>query len=158
MLVDVGKHRQQSDGRVQVLTRIRDLTRSERRGVAAVEFALIAPVFLLLVLGVIEFGRLLMVQQVLTNASREGARRAVVEGATVAEVKQVVSDCLTNASISSTATTINVTPSSLSAITFGDDVAVSASISFNDVSWIPSPWFLNGTSLTASSMMSGERP
>ena len=43
-----------------------------RRGVATVEFAIVAPLFFLLVLGCIEFGRALMVQQMLTNASRVG--------------------------------------------------------------------------------------
>ena len=41
--------------------------RVSRRGVAAVEFALVAPVFFLVVLGIIEFGRMAMVQQVLAN-------------------------------------------------------------------------------------------
>ena len=49
--------------------------------------ALVAPVFLLMVLGMLEIGRVLMVQQILTNASREGARRAVLDGATAADVK-----------------------------------------------------------------------
>src|SRR5680860_1890223 len=44
------------------------------RGAAAVEFALILPVLLLLVLGIIEFSRLYNVQISLSNAAREGAR------------------------------------------------------------------------------------
>ena len=56
--------------------------RKKRRGAAAVEFAVVAPIFLLLVFGMIEYGRMVMVQQVLTNASREGARCAVLDGAT----------------------------------------------------------------------------
>ena len=47
--------------------------RSRRRGAAATEFAIVAPVFFLMVIGFIEFGRALMVQQVLVNASRVGA-------------------------------------------------------------------------------------
>jgi Flp pilus assembly protein TadG len=60
--------------------------REQRRGAAAVEFAVVAPVFILLVLGMLEYGRMIMVQQVITNASREGARRAVLDGATVESV------------------------------------------------------------------------
>ncbi|MGB6041722.1 MAG: TadE family protein, partial [Pirellulales bacterium] len=55
------------------------MCRKKRRGVAAVEFALVAPLFVLMVMGMIEVGRAIMVQQVLTNASREGARRAVLD-------------------------------------------------------------------------------
>lgn len=48
------------------------------RGQAMVEFALVMPIFLLLVIGVIEFGRAWNMQQTLADASREGARRAAV--------------------------------------------------------------------------------
>ena len=59
-----------------------------RWGVAATEFAIVAPVFLLLVIGILELGRALMVQQVLINASRVGARQAITLGATTARCKQ----------------------------------------------------------------------
>ena len=42
---------------------------------------MVAPVLFLIVFGMIEFGRMVMVQQVITNASREGARVAVLDGA-----------------------------------------------------------------------------
>jgi Flp pilus assembly protein TadG len=44
------------------------------RGAAAVEFALIVPVLLLIVLGTIDWGYYFFVQQVVTNAAREAAR------------------------------------------------------------------------------------
>jgi Flp pilus assembly protein TadG len=47
-----------------------------RRGVAAVEFALLAPVLLILLGGLWEVGRLVEVKQVMDNAAREGARLA----------------------------------------------------------------------------------
>ena len=53
-----------------------------RRGVAMAEFAIILPIFMLAVIGIIEFGRAVMVQQILVNAAREGARRAIIPGAT----------------------------------------------------------------------------
>jgi Flp pilus assembly protein TadG len=53
-------------------------TAHSNRGTAAVEFALIAPVLFLIVFGIIEFGFILFNQAVITNASREGARRGVV--------------------------------------------------------------------------------
>src|SRR5687768_2436293 len=66
------------------------LYRRNRRATAAVEFAIVAPVFLLLVFGMIEYGRMVMVQQIITNASREGARTAVLDGATTAGVQSAV--------------------------------------------------------------------
>jgi Flp pilus assembly protein TadG len=52
--------------------------RKRQEGQAIVEFALIAPIFLLLVFGVVEFGRAWNVYQTLTDAVREGARTAAV--------------------------------------------------------------------------------
>jgi len=48
--------------------------RLAQRGVAAVEFALILPVLLLIVFGIINFGLLMYDLSVVTNAAREGAR------------------------------------------------------------------------------------
>jgi Flp pilus assembly protein TadG len=48
--------------------------KSHDRGAAAVEFALIIPVLLLLVFGIIEFSRLYNEQISLTNAARSAAR------------------------------------------------------------------------------------
>ena len=50
--------------------------RAARRGVAAVEFAVVAPVFFLLVAGVIEFGRAMMVESILANAAQRARESA----------------------------------------------------------------------------------
>lgn len=50
----------------------------KQRGVAAVEFALIAPIVFLLLFGIVEFGLALWRKQVLTSAVREGARKGVL--------------------------------------------------------------------------------
>ncbi len=73
--------RNQSSGEVKLERACRPCRRN-RRGAAVVEFAVVAPVFFLLVFGMIEFGRAIMVQQILTNASREGARVAVLDSPT----------------------------------------------------------------------------
>ena len=53
------------------------ITRDQNGG-AAVEFALILPLFILLIFGIIEFGLLLYNEHILTNACREGARAGIV--------------------------------------------------------------------------------
>jgi Flp pilus assembly protein TadG len=49
-----------------------------RPGAAAVEFAVVATVFFMFLFGIIEFGQLIMVKNLMDNAAREGARLAVV--------------------------------------------------------------------------------
>lgn len=48
------------------------------KGASAVEFALILPLLVLLVFGIIEFSVMLFDKAVITNASREGARHGIV--------------------------------------------------------------------------------
>jgi Flp pilus assembly protein TadG len=47
-------------------------------GAAAVEFALVLPLLMVMLFGIFEFGRAWNIYQVITDAAREGARRAVV--------------------------------------------------------------------------------
>jgi Flp pilus assembly protein TadG len=49
-----------------------------RRGVAAVEFALIAPFFLLITLGMVELGRAMMVKTALSDAACKGCRAGIL--------------------------------------------------------------------------------
>lgn len=53
---------------------------NKQRGVAAVEFAIVLPLLLFLFIGIVEFGIAYYNKQVLTNASREGARAGIVDG------------------------------------------------------------------------------
>ena len=53
-------------------------SKSGCKGLIAVEAALILPLFLLLIAGIVDFGRVLMIQQVLTYAAREGVRSGAV--------------------------------------------------------------------------------
>ncbi len=64
------------------LTRLRQ--NRSRRGTTVVETALVLPVFLLFVLGLIELGHAQMVKNVLRCACREAARMGSTEGHTTA--------------------------------------------------------------------------
>jgi Flp pilus assembly protein TadG len=53
--------------------------RGDTRGAAAIEFALVLPIVLLLVCGIVDFGRMLNIQITLSAAAREGARWAALK-------------------------------------------------------------------------------
>jgi len=128
-------------------------SRRQRRGVAAVEFAFVAPIFFLLVLGIIEIGRAMMVQQVLVNAARVGARRAVM----LSSNEQVVLDAVTEyaAGVGIIGVEASVSPNPATA-TPGQPVTVNVSIGFNQVSWLPAPWLIGGRDLESTSVMRKE--
>jgi Flp pilus assembly protein TadG len=125
-----------------------------RRGAAAVEFAIVAPVFFLVVLGIIEFGRMVMVQQVITNAAREGARIAVLDSATTARVTSKVNAYLSAASLRG-ATTL-VTPNPPASARFDEPVTVEVRLPFSAVSALSRPFMSRGMVLTARSVMRRE--
>lgn len=56
------------------------LAARSRRGQTLVEFAMVAPLFFLLLLSILEFGRAVYYLQILNSAAREGARYAIVHG------------------------------------------------------------------------------
>jgi Flp pilus assembly protein TadG len=126
-----------------------------RRGAAVVEFAIVVPIFFLMVFGMLEFGRMIMVHQLLTGAAREGARQAVVNGATADDVEQTVRDYLTATSVDGQEATVSVTPDLATADT-GVKVTVETGIKFEKVSWLPAPFFLREVTLSATSIMRHE--
>ena len=79
--------------------------RRNERGQALAEFALVLPLVLLFIAGIIEMGRAWNIKQAVTDAAREGARYTVVfdEDMTMADVQAKIEERLALASIDSSA-------------------------------------------------------
>ncbi|MFO0912904.1 MAG: TadE/TadG family type IV pilus assembly protein [Pirellulales bacterium] len=120
-----------------------------------VEFAIVAPLFIMLVFGIMEFGRMVMVQQVLANAVREGARVAVLDGATATSITTSVNRSLNMASVPNAIVTVS--PSNPSTAALGDPITVTARLTYGQVSWLPAPMYVSREhSLQASCVMRRE--
>ena len=128
--------------------------RTCRHGASAVEFAIVAPIFFMVVLGILEFGRMAMVQQVLTNAAREGARVGILDGATFTTVDAKARQYLTASAIKGG--TVTVVPNPPSSAGYDQPVTVTVSIPFDDVSWLPAPFFIKNKVLSAEAVMRRE--
>jgi Flp pilus assembly protein TadG len=132
-----------------------------RRGTAAVEMAMVLPVFVIAMLGIIELGRGIMVSQLLENAAREAARMAILDNTTNAQVTSAAQTFMQNAGKippSSVTVSINVAGSNSAPLTGanpGDLVTVTVSVPFSSVSWLP-PHYLAGVSLSAIGAMRHE--
>ena len=73
-----------------------------------VEFALVLPLLLFVMLGIAEFGFIFQRYEVVTNAAREGARMAVLPGYTNTDVDTRVRVYVTQGKVPTTATNPNV--------------------------------------------------
>lgn len=56
------------------------MRQQNERGAVAAEFALLLPVFLTILIGIIEFGMIMYGREIVTNATREGARAGITQG------------------------------------------------------------------------------
>lgn len=128
------------------------------RGIAAVELALIMPVLVLLLVGIWEVGRMVEVQQLLTNAAREGGRQASTGVKSSSQVKDDVVRYLTINGISGVAakdvTVTNLTSSSRAEPTAAnqlDQFRVTVSIPFSSVRWVILNQITSVKTLSASS-------
>ncbi len=122
-----------------------------RRGAALVEMAIVLPIFVTLLLGMIEFGRALMVGQLVTNAAREGARAAIVDGSTNTSVSDDVKNFLasatgTAASNVTVSITVNGTANgNVATATAKQMITIDVSIPFSKVSYLPATYLKNAT-------------
>jgi Flp pilus assembly protein TadG len=73
--------------------------KEQDRGAVAVEFALLLPLLLLLIFGIIDFGRALNAQVTLTQAAREGARLAALNEPNVVARTQAAATGLSGVSV-----------------------------------------------------------
>lgn len=143
--------------------------RCRRRGAAFAEFALVFPFLVMLVVGMLELGRAVMVQQILTNAAREGARRAIRPGESASAVTTHVADYLRNTSVNATTNTVALqwsanpsatspswtTVTSLPSVPSQAALRVTTTARASDVGW-GLGWFVGNRTFTARVIMRKE--
>ncbi len=120
------------------MSKKRAIRRGDRRGAAVIEFALVAPLFLLLLAGIIEFGQVFRIEHMLSNASRRGARSAIVDGATSSQVKQMIrTHCMQILRVDESDITVEIAVNGtvgadLSQAVEQDEISISVSIPYSE--------------------------
>ncbi len=84
-------------------------------GQSMIEFALVLPMLLVLVFGIVEFGNAWRHYQLITNTAREGARIAVLPSSTAAIVDSVIDDRLNGSGLNADSAIVT-----LKILDFGD--------------------------------------
>ena len=123
-----------------------------RRGATIVEFALVAPVFFLLLFGGIEFATLSTIRATSHNAAYEGARKIVIPGADPAIGKAEAERIMGIIGVDTL--TVTVTPSVITHDT--REVTVSISIPYDDNA-VFVPMFTGGLTIVSSTTLATER-
>jgi Flp pilus assembly protein TadG len=95
--------------------------RSER-GAELIEFALVLPLLLFIIMGLIDFGFLFQRFEVVTNAAREGARMAVLPGYATADVEARVQNYVSSGGLATTSTNPSVAVTNVTIPTGGGPV------------------------------------
>jgi Flp pilus assembly protein TadG len=121
-----------------------------------VEFAVVSSVFFLIVLGIFELGRAIMVRVLLFNAARIGARVGTVEGTSSTDVTNAVNNYLNGSGISGDTATILVNDQPVSGGTAsdpvqnaqaGDEITVLVAVPISKVTWLPFTDYLTNASV-----------
>lgn len=117
-----------------------------RPALATLEFALVAPVFFALVLGIIEVGRGLMITNLLNNAARAGCREGILSGKSDSDITSAISTLVSKQGITghTVSVQVNNVVANASTAQSQDEVTVKVKVPVSQVTWLPGGNFLKG--------------
>jgi len=127
------------------MSKLTDFFKKNNSGVAAVEFALILPLLLWVLFGIINYGILLYDQAVITNAAREGARWGSINTTTTINCTGTatgsadpcqVANSYTNANLITFGSSTSSSTTASGAGTSGNTVTVTVTYTFTAIGWL----------------------
>ena len=121
-------------------------SRQNERGAAVVEFALVAPLLLTMVLGIAEFGRAYHVQSAISQAAREGVREMALKNDPAGAI-------VATKAAAPTLTLTNITVSPASCVASGTTPAATATVTVTYPLSFTSKLFGSGVTLTGKGVM-----
>lgn len=127
--------------------------KKNRTGAAVIEFAIIIPVFMLILLGTIEACSMIFLQQSLEIAAYEAARVTIVPKTDTQDVADAVDTILVPRRVKGFS--VAVTPSDFQTAAYGSFIRVEVSASCNSNSVLP-PMFYGSRTLTGTVNMMKE--
>ena len=116
------------------------MSKTSERGAAAVEFAIVAPVLVMLLLGIMEFGRAYNAQVTLSSAAREGVRVMAIGNNTTA-ARTAVKNAATGLQPALADGNITITPTSCTA---GAQTTVKITYTLTTMTGIAGPFPMEG--------------
>lgn len=131
--------------------KIFSVSRNQRKGAAAVEFALTVPILILFLFATFELGRGNMMLNTTESAAYEGARVGIIPGSTAAQAEDAARLILFTSGIKNA--DVEITPNDLSVDS--EAITVTISVGYEENSIIP-PGFLGGASFVRTCVLNRE--
>ena len=125
-----------------------DWQKRARSGAAAVEFAIVLPIFLMILFGIIQFGSVLFLHNNMVNAAREAARRMSVD----ASFSQTEAETYARSYLAGWSLTFNVTATP--ATVPNGDVSVQITVPAADATLVNFPLAWPGNLVAQATMRS----
>ena len=134
------------------MQRAKHYRREQRTGATVTEFAIMAPIFFLLIAASVEFSRLNVIRHTADNAAYEAARHIMVPGANASEAVDMAEKLLNVAGAKGSV--ISIDPRTLTPDT--EKVTVSVDIPLDQNGWI-APRFTGARTIHSESTLRTER-
>ena len=116
------------------------------------------PIMILVMLGMFELGRAVMVTEVLNHAARAGARTASITTGSTARAAAATNTVLEDANLTGATVTVlvNGAAGEVASAISGDEITVAVSIPYANVTWVGNPEYLAGRNLSGRCVMRRE--
>jgi Flp pilus assembly protein TadG len=112
-------------------------SRWRRRGVSVVEMAILLPMILLILLGMIEYGWCFLKQEQILNTARQAARMGALVNATTAQVNNEITSMMTSYGMTNaqgnTVYTATLNPGTVETIPKGQTLTVTIKVTYSKV-------------------------
>jgi Flp pilus assembly protein TadG len=126
------------------------------RGTTLLEAAIVLPLLILLIFGLIEYGSLLLRMQQIENVSRQAARTAATPDATLSQVNTLISTMMTSAGLQSSGYTVTMTPTDPATATTGAQISVRVQITYANIAIANIPLIPVPTTIARTVVMAKE--
>lgn len=129
-----------------------------RRGLSAIEAAMVMPLFILLLFGLIEYGWIYLKSQEIANTARHGARLGILETATTAGVTTACDQLMTDAGLDGSGYTVVCAPADVSAMAPGDTLTITVTVPYSNIELTGIPLIPVPANLVRTTSMAKEGP
>jgi Flp pilus assembly protein TadG len=123
-------------------------SRRHCRGLAIIEAALVMPLLILILFGLIEYGWMFLKYQQIGAAARQGARIGITQSATNGTVTAAVDTIMNTAGLASSGYTTTFAPGDVAAMFAGETLTVTVAVPYANVGLtgfpLPVPTTLTG--------------